>query len=108
MTKLPKKKERQYNSKTGSYNCILFNTTILKKERGDNRWVTTGYHMNLLLSSLPRFSRKISYPASKAGITAWVLAEADARGVSSHGVTRLKVYRNELERDTPIPQPILK
>jgi len=40
---------------------------------------------------------KISYPASKADITAWVLAEADARGVSSHGVTRLKVYRNELE-----------
>ena len=40
---------------------------------------------------------KITYPASKAAITAWVLAEADARGVSSHGVTRLKVYRNELE-----------
>ena len=40
---------------------------------------------------------KLGYPAHKASITAVVLAEADARGVSSHGVTRLKVYRNELE-----------
>lgn len=39
----------------------------------------------------------IGYPDHKARITAVVLAEADARGISSHGVTRLKVYRNELE-----------
>lgn len=39
----------------------------------------------------------IGYPEHKARITAWVLTEADARGVSSHGVTRLKIYRNELE-----------
>ncbi len=39
---------------------------------------------------------KIGYPRNKAEITAKVLTEADARGVPSHGVTRLKVYRNEL------------
>ncbi|MDD2206076.1 MAG: Ldh family oxidoreductase [Aminobacterium sp.] len=41
--------------------------------------------------------KEIGYPQHKAEITAKVLAEADARGVSSHGVTRLKVYRNELK-----------
>ena len=47
---------------------------------------------------------KLGYPAHKARITAAVLAEADARGVSSHGVTRLKVYRNELEGGHVKPQ----
>ena len=41
--------------------------------------------------------QRIGYPRNKAEITAKVLVEADARGVASHGVTRLKVYKNELE-----------
>ena len=37
--------------------------------------------------------QRIGYPRNKAEITAKVLVEADARGVASHGVTRLKVYK---------------
>lgn len=40
---------------------------------------------------------KFGYPRDKAETTAWVLVEADARGVPSHGVTRVKVYKNELD-----------
>lgn len=40
---------------------------------------------------------KFGYPRGKAETTAWVLVEADARGVPSHGLVRLKVYRNEIK-----------
>jgi LDH2 family malate/lactate/ureidoglycolate dehydrogenase len=51
-----------------------------------------------LLARTQEILERIGYPAHKAKITAWVLTEADARGVSSHGVTRIKVYRNEMEQ----------
>lgn len=37
------------------------------------------------------------YTAEEARLTAWVLAEADARGVPSHGVSRLKLYRSNIQ-----------
>jgi LDH2 family malate/lactate/ureidoglycolate dehydrogenase len=39
----------------------------------------------------------LGYPGDKAAITAWVLVEADARGVASHGVARLSFYRANIE-----------
>ncbi len=57
-----------------------------------------------LLSRTQEILEKIGYPAHKANITAWVLAEADARGVPSHGVTRVKVYRNEMEQGHVNPE----
>ena len=36
------------------------------------------------------------YTSEEARLTAWVLAEADARGVPSHGVSRLDFYRKNM------------
>ncbi|MDR2946639.1 MAG: Ldh family oxidoreductase [Candidatus Adiutrix sp.] len=41
-------------------------------------------------------TKGFGYNASEAAVTAEVLAEADARGIPSHGVARLAFYRNNL------------
>lgn len=41
--------------------------------------------------------RGFGYSGEEARLTAWVLVEADARGVPSHGVSRLAFYRANLE-----------
>ncbi|PIE54327.1 MAG: lactate dehydrogenase [Dethiosulfovibrio peptidovorans] len=43
-------------------------------------------------------SRGLGYTKDQAAMTAWVLVEADARGVPSHGVARLAFYRKNLKR----------
>jgi len=41
---------------------------------------------------------KLGYPKQQAEITAWVLVEADARGVPSHGVGRIPFYETNLKK----------
>ena len=41
--------------------------------------------------------KSFGYSAEQAEITSWVLVEADARGVSSHGVARLDFYENNIK-----------
>jgi L-2-hydroxycarboxylate dehydrogenase (NAD+) len=43
------------------------------------------------------------YPEGPAGTTATTLVEADAKGVSSHGVTRLAIYEGQLKDDYAKP-----
>ena len=47
-----------------------------------------------LLSYTKKVLEKLGYPKAQADITAWTLVEADARGVSSHGVGRLEFYES--------------
>lgn len=44
------------------------------------------------------------YPKDKADLTAWVLVEADARGVASHGVARLSFYEANIKGGFAFPQ----
>jgi L-2-hydroxycarboxylate dehydrogenase (NAD+) len=46
---------------------------------------------------------KLGYPKEKADITAKVLVEADARGVASHGVSRLAFYHANIKGGFAIP-----
>lgn len=46
----------------------------------------------------------MGYPEDRAEITSTTLVEADARGVSSHGVSRLKVYEDQLKKGYAKPQ----
>ncbi|MDR2198689.1 MAG: Ldh family oxidoreductase [Deltaproteobacteria bacterium] len=49
------------------------------------------------------------YSASEAGITATLLVEADARGIPSHGVSRLAFYRANLDQGHARPgtEPVI-
>ena len=46
---------------------------------------------------------KLGYPEKQADITAWVLVEADARGVNSHGVGRLEFYESNVKNGFNVP-----
>lgn len=46
---------------------------------------------------------KLGYPKPQAEITAWVLVEADARGVPSHGVGRLPFYETNIKKNFVFP-----
>ncbi len=48
--------------------------------------------------------QELCYPKDKAEITAWTLVEADARGVSSHGVARLAAYQSQQEKGFAFPE----
>jgi L-2-hydroxycarboxylate dehydrogenase (NAD+) len=47
---------------------------------------------------------KLGYPKPQAEITAWVLVEADARGVPSHGVGRLPFYESNIKSSFVFPK----
>lgn len=57
--------------------------------------VLTAYTKKILM--------KLGYPEKQANITAWVLVEADARGVNSHGVGRLEFYESNIKNGFNIP-----
>jgi LDH2 family malate/lactate/ureidoglycolate dehydrogenase len=46
---------------------------------------------------------RLGYPEKQAEVTAWILAEADARGVNSHGVGRLEFYESNIRNGFNIP-----
>ena len=46
---------------------------------------------------------KLGYPKPQAEVTAWVLVEADARGVPSHGVGRLPFYETNIKKKFVFP-----
>jgi L-2-hydroxycarboxylate dehydrogenase (NAD+) len=47
---------------------------------------------------------KLGYPKEQAEVTAWILAEADARGVPSHGVGRLPFYESNIKAGFVFPK----
>ncbi len=47
---------------------------------------------------------KLDYPKPQAEITAWVLVEADARGVPSHGVGRIPFYETNIHKKFVFPE----
>jgi L-2-hydroxycarboxylate dehydrogenase (NAD+) len=47
---------------------------------------------------------KLGYPKEQAEVTAWILAEADARGVPSHGVGRLPFYESNIKGSFVFPE----
>ena len=47
---------------------------------------------------------KLGYPNAQADVTAWTLVEADARGVPSHGVSRLPFYESNLKSGFVFPK----
>ena len=49
-----------------------------------------------LLSYTTEILEKLGYSREQAEVTAWVLVEADARGVCSHGVARLSFYESNI------------
>jgi len=56
-----------------------------------------------LLAYTAKILEKLGYPKKQAEVTAWALAEADARGVSSHGVGRLEFYESNIKSGFNIP-----
>ncbi|MBI5499659.1 MAG: Ldh family oxidoreductase [Deltaproteobacteria bacterium] len=56
---------------------------------------------------LTEFTTKVlegmGYPRENAELTAWVLVEADARGISSHGVGRLDFYEKNIKGGFAVP-----
>ncbi len=48
--------------------------------------------------------QKLGYPKTQAEVTAWVLVEADARGVPSHGVGRLPFYETNIKKKFVFPE----
>jgi L-2-hydroxycarboxylate dehydrogenase (NAD+) len=56
-----------------------------------------------LLSYTMKVLEKLGYPKAQAEVTAWSLVEADARGVSSHGVGRLEFYESNIKSGFNIP-----
>jgi L-2-hydroxycarboxylate dehydrogenase (NAD+) len=56
-----------------------------------------------LLSYTKKILEKLGYPKEQAEITAWILAEADARGVASHGVGRLEFYESNIKSGFTFP-----
>ena len=59
-----------------------------------------------LLSYSARVLEKLGYPKEQAGVTARVLVEADARGVSSHGVARIAWYQSNIEKGFAFPEAL--
>jgi L-2-hydroxycarboxylate dehydrogenase (NAD+) len=59
---------------------------------------------NELLSYTQQVLEKLGYPKAQAEITAWVLVEADARGVPSHGVGRLPFYESNIKSAFVFPK----
>lgn len=57
-----------------------------------------------LLSYTRRILKKLGYPDKQADVTAWILAEADARGVNSHGVGRLEFYESNIKSGFNFPE----
>jgi L-2-hydroxycarboxylate dehydrogenase (NAD+) len=49
---------------------------------------------------------KMGYPRKQAEVTAWVLVEADARGVFSHGVARVSWYQSNIEKGFAFPKEL--
>ena len=58
---------------------------------------------DVLKSFTAKVLEGLGYPADKAELTAWVLVEADARGVSSHGVGRLDFYEKNIKGGFAVP-----
>lgn len=56
-----------------------------------------------LKSYTKKLLEKLGYPEKQAEVTAWILAEADARGVNSHGVGRLEFYESNIKNGFNIP-----
>jgi L-2-hydroxycarboxylate dehydrogenase (NAD+) len=56
-----------------------------------------------LLSYTKKILKKLGYPEKQAEVTAWILVEADARGVNSHGVGRLEFYESNIKNGFNIP-----
>jgi len=56
-----------------------------------------------LLSYTTKILQKLGYPKAQAEVTAWILAEADARGVPSHGVGRLEFYESNIKSGFNFP-----
>lgn len=56
-----------------------------------------------LLAYTKKVLEKLGYPQAQADITAWTLVEADARGVSSHGVGRLEFYESNIKKGFNVP-----
>ncbi len=57
-----------------------------------------------LLSYPRRILEKLGYPKAQAEVTAWILVEADARGVASHGVGRLEFYESNIKSGFSFPE----
>ena len=57
-----------------------------------------------LLSYTKKVLAKLGYPKEQAEVTAWVLVEADARGVPSHGVGRLPFYETNIKTGLVFPE----
>jgi len=57
-----------------------------------------------LLPYTRKICEKLGYPKAQAEITAWILVEADARGVSSHGVGRLEFYESNIKSGYTFPE----
>lgn len=56
-----------------------------------------------LVTFATKVLEKIGYPTEKAKITSWALVEADARGVSSHGLQRVVDYERYVEGGIFLP-----
>jgi L-2-hydroxycarboxylate dehydrogenase (NAD+) len=59
-----------------------------------------------LLAYTTKVLEKLGYPKKQAEVTAWVLVEADARGVPSHGVARLSWYQSNIDNGFAFPQAL--
>ena len=58
----------------------------------------------LFRHTLEILEKGLGYPRPQAESTAWVLVEADARGVPSHGVARLQFYRQNVQGGFAFPE----
>ena len=61
------------------------------------------YAMDELIEKTRRILRSYGYSEKEADITAHILAEADARNVPSHGVVRLKLYKQFVQKGFVFP-----
>jgi L-2-hydroxycarboxylate dehydrogenase (NAD+) len=59
-----------------------------------------------LLAYTMQILEKLGYPKEQAEVTAWVLVEADARGVASHGVARLSWYQSNIDQGYAFPDAL--
>jgi L-2-hydroxycarboxylate dehydrogenase (NAD+) len=59
-----------------------------------------------LLAYTTKILEKLGYPKEQAEVTAWVLVEADARGVASHGVARLSWYQSNIDHRFAFPKAL--
>jgi len=61
---------------------------------------------DVLYSYAAGILEKLGYSKEQAEVTAWVLVEADARGVSSHGVARIAWYQSNIDKGFAFPQAL--